>query len=324
MNPKSRRLWLMPALASIALVALLLTFTDAAILRTLWHDLPWPLLLAGLLILQLEGVCSAVRLRVSVAPASSLFDNLVVTAWWVAGLVVLPARLGEIGGMHMLVRRLGVAPGAAVNSLLVQRLFDVLILFVLGSTVIAAQSTLLERDHLMLVLALAAAVAVVLIARLVWWFTLLARLVRPYRRWSIMRAILRLALSARRAAIAVSGTSVLVRIGIITLLKWTSNLAAIAIIIVALLPLMPWSAALLVAIMFNLAAVVPLQTVGGIGLGEVTFAASLSWYGVELATAASAALVLRAVLIVGTLLFSAIVLLFERVLASATPPGGEH
>ena len=92
------------------------------------------------------------------------------------------------------------------------------------------------------------------------------------------------------------------RVVLVTALKWLVNLTAVVLVVIALLPV-SLTAAVLMAILFNLAAIIPLQTVGGIGVGEAVFAGGMSFFGVDLATGAGVALVLRALLITAPLIF---------------------
>ncbi len=312
MTARERRTWLISVAGSGVLLAALLYLAGGAALSATVQRVPWPWLLGGVLLLQVEGLCTALRVRLLAAPSSSVFDALVVTAWWVLGLAVLPARLGEVSGLHMLISRLGASPGTALHSLFVQRLFDGVLLLLFGAVAIACQGDMAGRDSLLALLLVTAAATALLLMRLGWCFALVAQLARRYRRQRLMAAVLRAALSGRRAARVISSGRQFAALTAISLLKWLANLAALALIIVALVPLLPWVATG-IAVLFNLAAIVPLQTVGGIGIGEVSFTAAAGWYGIDVAMAASAALVLRAVVITAPVLFWFLVMVLELI-----------
>ncbi|MGR8920168.1 MAG: lysylphosphatidylglycerol synthase domain-containing protein, partial [Gammaproteobacteria bacterium] len=152
------------------------------------------------------------------------------------------------------------------------------------------------------------------IGRMSLLFGIVAARLRRWRRPRFARGALRMALAGRRAARAVTRPGTLLRLGVLSLTKWLFNLAAIGTVLLAQLPAVPLPAALVVAAVFNLATVVPVQTIGGIGLGELGFAAALGFYGYDLATAAAAALVLRAVLLAAPLVFFVLVVVPERML----------
>jgi uncharacterized membrane protein YbhN (UPF0104 family) len=321
MTGSARRAWLFSGMGSLVLLGLLGSVIERDIFFDMLGGVPIAVLIAALFMLQLEGVCSALRVRLLAAPNSGVFDCVVVTAWWVAALAVMPARLGELAGLHQLVRRLRVSAGAALNNLFMQRLYDGLLLLLVGGAAVAAQRNLVGGDRLMLMLLVAAALVVLAISQLEWCFAAAARTVQAYRHRRIARALLRLCLGGRHAAASASVAGVRQRLAALSLLKWLFNLTALALLIKALLPALPWASGLLVAVLFNLVAAIPLQTIGGIGIGEVTFTAALGWYGVDLASAAAAALVLRAVLIVAPLLFWAVVMVIERLRLRDTVAG---
>ena len=131
------RTWLVSGAASIALVSVLAWLADPAVLRLALAPGVLEALLLALVLLQIEGLCTALRVQ-WLAPGSRFIAALELTGWWVVSLALLPARLGEVAGVHLLVRRLGTTLGSALNSLLMQRLLDALLLALAGATVVAA------------------------------------------------------------------------------------------------------------------------------------------------------------------------------------------
>lgn len=294
------RTWLVSGAASIALVSVLAWLADPAVLRLALAPGVLEALLLALVLLQIEGLCTALRVQ-WLAPGSRFIAALEVTGWWVVSLALLPARLGEVAGVHLLVRCLGTTLGSALNSLLMQRLLDALLLALAGATVIAA----LTVDEPVLpatVLLLAAAVGLWLVLRLERVFGATARGLVRWRQQPLARRALGVALGGRHAARAVRSPALMLRLFAGSAIKWCATLAAVVVVIVALVPL-SLPAALTVAILFSLAAVVPLQTVGGIGIGEAVFAGGMQAFGVDLATGAGCALVLRAVVLLAPCLF---------------------
>lgn len=85
---------------------------------------------------------------------------------------------------------------------------------------------------------------------------------------------------------------------ITTVARWFGNLGGIVAVLIALgLPVAP-SEMLLVAATYNVLAVIPLHSVGGIGITDAGLAALLVFLGVGLPTAAAASLLIRAVVLV--------------------------
>ncbi|MGE0484284.1 MAG: lysylphosphatidylglycerol synthase transmembrane domain-containing protein [Gammaproteobacteria bacterium] len=308
MSVDRRRGWLWPALASLLLVAILVGVADLDVARGLLANVSWWWVAAALALLQLEGVCTALRIRLLAGPGARLDASLAATAWWVVGLAVLPARLGEVGGLVALRRYLGQRSGGAINSLLVQRLVDALLLLVLGAAVLGAERARSGQGALFGLTLLLAAGCILALFALPLWFALAARLAYRWRGRVFGRRLLRMAVDGRRAARDLARGGRLWRLGGLSFGKWCCNLAALGILIGLLLPQLALSARAAVAVLFNLAAVIPLQTVGGIGIGEVAFTAGFRWYDVSLETAASAALLLRGALFAAPVLFWALAL----------------
>ncbi|MGR8918435.1 MAG: lysylphosphatidylglycerol synthase domain-containing protein, partial [Gammaproteobacteria bacterium] len=181
----------MSVVGTAALVAVVVALADVSALPVLVGRLEWPLALTALVLLQCEGLASALRLRLLVA-GGTLRDSLAVTAWWVAGLAVLPARLGEITGMHALTRRCGVDAGVAVNSLLLQRLFDAAWLLVIGALALALHDGAGGGGviNVAAVLLAAALLIVACIGRMSLLFGIVAARLRRWRRTRFARGAL--------------------------------------------------------------------------------------------------------------------------------------
>jgi uncharacterized protein (TIRG00374 family) len=134
-------------------------------------------------------------------------------------------------------------------------------------------------------------------------FAVLARAVLPLRRFRIARPMARTLLQARRAADRLLTGDRLLALAGLSLVKWGCNLTGIVLVMLAFADDLTVLQAASVAIVYNLAAVIPLQTIGGIGMGEVSLAAGLAWYGYGVSAAAAVALLLRLVLIAAPVLF---------------------
>ena len=314
--------WVVSTAASAALLGLVLFFADVDTVFMLVRQMPWWLLLLGVGVLLLEGVCSALRIKLMIRGPVSLRDAFIVTAWWVFGLATLPARLGELAGMHMLQRRLGHSFGEALNNLSVQRLFDVAILFAVGAVAVAAQAPFIDRSVVVVLSGVLACVVLFALVNLAAAFAAIARVLLPLRRRGGFRQVLRTLLQARRAARSLLTRRRLAALAGVSVAKWGFNLGGLALVILAFVPALAALQGVSVAVIYNLSAVIPLQTVGGIGIGEVSLAGGLAWYGHGAATAASAAILLRLVLIGAPVLFWLIVVATDLLAGSGRRPAG--
>lgn len=311
MAASTRWRWLLAILISAGLLLIVITQVDGrAMLETAKNADPW-LLVGALLLLQIEGISTALRLRTftearALPTTQPAARYLQITADYVVLLAVLPARLGEVAGIGLLCRGTGLRAGTATVNLLVQRLFDVAVLaatFVLGTVFLRSHWT----SPIGAGLGIALVVALVAALRWLWlplgWLTTALRKFVDDRRGNRMRRLTRMLLEARswhRRGLDVAR----VRAGLAwTLSKWTAHLMAFALVLHALQLPVTLAESLLLGAAFNCLSVVPLQTIGGIGIGEAGLAGLLVLQGQTVATAASAAILVRAVLLIAPPLF---------------------
>lgn len=318
--PEASRLrtWLVSVGITLLVLLALFWFADWQRFESAIASICWPVLLGGIVLLQFEGVCTAMRVRLLAGPDAGYLDSFAVTAWWVFGLTVLPARLGEISGMHVFCRRLRQSLGAAVNGLLVQRLLDATVLVAAGILALAMQSERMQGGPVLVGIAAAGALLVLCCIRLDLAFAFASRLLLHRRGSRIGRRVLAMTLGGRRAARSLAARRAFVPLLCWSLGKWLFNLTALTLLIKVLLPALSIGAATAVGVLFNLAAVVPLQTIGGIGIGEAAFVGGFGFYAVDLALAAAVALALRSVLLAAPLVFWGVVIGTERLLRMRT------
>ena len=298
--PKSNhRWWWAFAVLTLMLTLLLLSQLDFAEFRHLLGQLYAPFLLVALVFFLLEAIVTALRIRMFAHTNPTLAAATQANAWYVLLVLLLPARLGEVAAVIIFEKFLGLPRGAAMASIIAQRMFDVMLiglLFVLASLVVLDMQTSSSAFPLAIVAVAATLVAVI---RLTDLLTLGARILHGKKRpaHGARKALLKLLLQARnwhrrfltpRRALAAFT---------LTLLKWLATMAGIAFTLFALqIPLdefQIWAA----SAVYNFTAIVPIHTVGGLGMGEVGLTAVLSSMGVTLSSAVGVALFLRMALI---------------------------
>lgn len=308
MTWRRRTLWLTSIASSLILLGLVVAQIDWAVARSLVLRINYGWIAAGIGLLLIEGLVTASRFRLLVRQRATYNDCLVATAWYVLLLIGLPARLGEVAGIAVMVRHMHLRAGAAAASLLVQRVFDIIVLaLLLGVVCVLALADIGKAPVLMMV----AAVVAVLIALVVYLENLLALVIRPLLRWrreKWPRRFLRVALQARIVRRHHMDRGITLRLVGYTLLKWIANLAAIACVVVAVVPALGWFTAVGVGIVYNLSAVIPIQTVGGFGVSEAALLGSFSWLGYPLDVGAPIAIAVRLALISAPLLFWLVVI----------------
>lgn len=307
MNPTllkaPRTVWLFALIVSVGLLAVVIQFADLEIITLFVDQISWALVTVGVVALMLEGIFSAVRIKLLCTATPAFRDCLTVTAWWVLWLAILPARLGELAGVHMLRRRLGQSLGGGLSNLVIQRLLDVAVLLLAGVSALLLQVQPLDYGQTLAIGIIGAGALLLVTWNLMTVLGLLARGLYPWRRFPRGRTILRTLRQARGVGRRVSTPGTLAGIAVVSVLKWCANLGGLTVLMFALMPESALLERVSVAVFYNLAAVIPLQTLGGIGIGEASIIAGLVWYGRDAEMAASAALLLRLALTGAPLLF---------------------
>ncbi len=302
--PLSRRaLWLTSAVVSIALLGVVIAQVDIIAARAIARGIDYRWVAAGIALLLLEGLITAARFRLLARGGAAYGDCVLATAWYVVLLIGLPARLGEFAGIGTMMRFMRERAGAAAASLLFQRLFDLVLLLAILAAV--ALVTFAEAAATLVVAFAVVSIAVMLLV-LVKLDVIAARCARPLlaRRHEIWpRRLLRVLLQARgvrRHHVTRSHTVVL---GIYTALKWGANLGGVACIVAAVIPGVTAITAVGIGIVYNIAAVIPIQTVGGFGVTEVVLLGAFRTIGYDAGTGAPIAIAIRLALLCGPLIF---------------------
>lgn len=301
-------LWILAVGSSAVLLALVVAQVDVRAARQLVRATDYAWVAAGIAVLLLEGLVTALRFRLLARGSVRLRDALRATAWYVLMLIGLPARLGEIAGIGVIARYLHQPVGVAAASLLFQRVFDMLMLIVLLAIVAVLA---VAGEQMFVVLAVSGVLALVFAAVVAFIepvLTVAAAQLRQRRHEKWPRHVLRVLLQARMYSRHHISGERLVKLGALTACKWTANLLGIALVVVAVVPAMTAATALGLGIVYNLSAVIPLQTVGGFGISEVVLLGSFRLLGYELGVGAPIAIAIRMALISAPVLFWILVL----------------
>lgn len=309
---RRRTVWLTATASSVILLGLVLAQVDWSAARTLVTDIAYVWIAAGIALLLIEGLITAARLWLLAQPAATYGACLTTTAWYVLLLIGLPARLGEVAGIALIVRYMRQRSGAAAASLLFQRLFDMVLLILL----LAGVTTLVVAGPGLLPLLLAiGGLIVILLALMVFLEDCLSLIARPLlrrRREKWPRRLLRLTLQARMMRRHHMDRRRSVKLAALTLMKWIANLGAICCVVLAVVPALSAFTAFGVGIVYNLSAVIPIQTIGGFGISEAVLMGSFRWLGYSLAVGAPIAIAIRLALVSAPILFWLVVIAARR------------
>lgn len=260
-----------------------------------------------------EALCSSRRIQICINAEIGFRQALRLNGWYVALVLALPARLGELATVALLHKTSPMSPGAATLSIGLQRMLDVVVMASM------AVLLMLPSFDIGILLFGAGALVVILTLTLLWQLesalTLAAAQVAPAARQGrvVYRLVFRFLLQARTWYRRLPRTVYLHAVGL-TLIKWTATLAGIVLLLSALLQVNSIVASGATGL-FSLGSALPLHGLGGIGIGEYSLAAWLLGQGVTASAAAGAAIVLRGFIIVFGLGF----FLLTRIVLDSTP-----
>ncbi|MDA0822502.1 MAG: lysylphosphatidylglycerol synthase transmembrane domain-containing protein [Proteobacteria bacterium] len=290
-------------IASAILLGLVVAQVDWHAARALVVTINYRWIAVGVSLLVAEGLVTAARFRVLARTPADYLDCLQATAWYVLMLVGLPARLGEIAGIGLIVRYMDQSAGAALASLLFQRVFDMILLVLLLAVVFGVAFADVST---LPVIALTLVTLAILVASLIFLADLLTIAAGPLlsrRHDKRFRRLLRAVLQARMVRRHYMDRQLTLKLGAYTVLKWLTNLAAIACVVAAVVPALSAVKGLGIGIVYNLSAVIPIQTIGGFGISEAALLGSFSWLGYSLAQGAPIVIAVRLALISAPILF---------------------
>ena len=280
------------------------------------------LLGAAVAALGLDSLAAAFRLRLlhDASRKQPYRQYLRVTVMHAIYLNLLPARLGELAYLYLLRSDIGMSAGSAIANLLCQRLLD---LIVVAAVFVAATLTIGftagSVPAMLTIGAATTAVAVFLLGRLELLFRLLARIGTTMVRWrrGLGGLVLRTGRQGIQWCTEISGRNLRAATIGFTLGSWAATFAAVYLTLTAFgLAITPAEAGFIGAGL-ALAGVVPVPTIGGFGISEVSVVGMLIVLGHGAGDAIAVGLVFRLFLFAGQLVIcaaiTALLLVFEAI-----------
>ena len=307
-------MWTSAGAVSLVLLIMVLSQVDWSLfIEILLGTLPAFVVLSIALFL-LEGVFTSLRFYLLTPGDRGLAACFSLTAWYVVLLILLPLRLGEVVVVLLLKKYLDQDASPALMNVLVQRLFDLVTLCVVFLACMLFFSSIFESTQLKLL-------ALLCLLGLSWVLTRLDKII-ALPAWFLsrhgvpkagkLRVLLRTLLQARtwyRHRLTLPRSSVAL---VLSLGKWLCNLLAFVFLLQALQLPVDFSSSLVIAAAYNFLTIVPVQTIGGIGLSEVGLSGLLVFSGLPLVLAASATILVRVVVIMIPFLFWVLVMSVTR------------
>lgn len=300
------RVWVIAGAVSLGLLGFVAIQLDPGSLGSLVGAISYPAVGAAVALFVAENLFSAVRTHIMAQGAGGFATAMRVTAWHGIWSIILPLRLGEVAWVIVMRRAYGWSLATAVACATVQRLLDLVAVTVLFLLTVPMAAPLGERWELASYILAGAACLLALagLATLPVCLRLGGRLLAVMpgpARWR--RVALLNVNRARHWLGTVRHRSLVGRCILPTVLVWAAVIAAYWAAGEAIGLDLTAAEAGFAATGSNLAAALPVQTIGGIGLLEAGFTGIVAWLGAPVASAAGAALLIRLCLIAGTGLF---------------------
>jgi len=298
-------IWLSAGAISLGLLGVVVAQIDWGTAAAMLDGLAWPYVAGAICLLLAEGVVTSIRIWIFSARKPALTAAIRANAWYVVLLVLLPARLGEVAAVFVFQNHLGQKPGAASMSVVAQRLYDVACLGAVFLIALAGLGDAIPSGILAVIAAGLLGGAAAALVRLDFLLSLGARwlLGMKLHRQVIVRPAVRLVLQARTWNRHMMSRKEVPMAVATTLLKWGANLGALACLLSAVGLGLPVAGQFAIATAYNFLAIIPVQTIGGFGVGEAGLSLLLIASGIAVPVAASASVLMRLVLVCSPFLF---------------------
>jgi len=307
-----RAVWITTALVTVAMILwFAFTIEPAAFIGILERAGPGVILFTVSCMLVNAGLVICWMMLI-VGGSAGIAGASRVVAWQMFAATILPARLGDLAWMYFIHRWMGVPGGRAVFIALYHRLQDTIVvsaIFLIGIAALGAQIFGANVGLLVTAIFVLVVGIVFSLQQLLTWAA------------KIMRRLDE-ALDARIVHVAyhhVLQVRVWYRHGVtpavlwgtfgIIVARWLALLTGLAVLMHGALPELDWLDSIFATSTYFILGIVPLQSIGGFGVGEAGVAWLLTFYGVSLAAASSMGFVLRLLVnIVHTALFVVVML----------------
>ncbi len=316
-KPGQRTTWISAGIIGVLVLAFLLWLADPASLLRQLQTANWWLLALAITPLCAEVVFTSLRVQHCVNQPLSLTLAMYANSLYIAWLSVLPARLGEIAGIAVFKRNLGMPTGSAIASVIVQRMYDVLVLS--GMLVAFMSQSLFGGTTGIMLASLVLLVLTMMLFTLPFWLTCGARLLTTWRSNHWLRKLLYILLQARTWYRHQSAPNAIAWLVVTTLGKWCVNLVAVLLVFAAIGIQLDLLLMATVAILMHFLGAVPIQSVGGFGAAEIGLTGILVSLGIPAEQAVAASLLVRTVFLCFALLFFCFCFVFLKPKALFSP-----
>lgn len=309
----SVKVWISATIVSISLIVMLLLMSDLEKISGYFRSIQHGYLFAVLLFFIVEGIFSSLRIYCFTPGPQKTSDCFRVNAWFVFMLVVLPGRIGEVAVLYLYKRYLQQNTGAAMMNVISQRFLDLIVLtvfFILAVLFIKVQTV--EFNYLIIAVAIIVSLTLLMVFSAELLAIIAGAVVQLRQRCQtrFLKKVLKLLLNAR-TWYRYHLTRKRLAIGILlTNAKWLCNLTALVLALKSFGIDLSVGKGVFLAGSYNFFAIVPLQSLGGIGVSEAGLTSLLVVLGFQVDQAVATSIYMRIVMIVLSICYFLIVILF--------------
>lgn len=287
----SKRVWFSAVAIAVAVVVFMFYLADPADILSAMSQASLPLLALALVPLAIEAGFASLRIQHCVNHPVAFSKAMYCTSIYIAWLGILPARLGEVAGIAVFSSKLEMPVGSAIASVVVQRIYDVLILC--GLLIALLTQTVYGGTTGLVIASLVVIGLIAVLLTLPFWLDLSARILFPWRRKKWLKVLLSVALQARTWYRHQSQRDAVLWLAGSTLCKWLFNISAMTLIFSACQIEITPALLALIAILMHFFGAIPIQSFGGFGAAEVGLTAILVSQGIPADQAIATSFVVR-------------------------------
>ena len=297
-------IWVIAGSVSLILLLIILSQLDLNILAKTIDNANINVLLLAILFLLLEGIATSYRILHLSSNTLEMKHAIYANSWYALYVAFLPARLGEIAGIYVLKKHMQQKQGAALGSIITQRLFDLIVLATLFLIAIIFSTDLLPKTISILSGITLIAISATILMKCEKIFSLIAATSIKFKHPKTSRLTKLVFRTAIQARTWNKTQAINIKIIIFsTTLKWIFNLTAITCILISTNVSLNTDIIYIISALYNFIAVIPIQTIGGIGIGEAGLTLMLNGAGISLQESVAISLYARAVILIFPFLF---------------------
>ncbi len=314
--------WLWTLVLTIVAIVWFASTTDLASFREALGRVGTGALVIFAVCLTVNMVLELLWLSLICGGTNAFRGSLRVTGWYMLATVILPARLGDVVWMYLMHKWLSLPGGRAVFVALYHRLLDFIVASLFFAIAVLIAGTESYGGGIWFIATGALFVLATIVLYLDFFLGLAARILIGTRKHSglaLLNLLLRQILQVRIWYRHQLSRRLLIATFSIIVLRWLFILFGISVLIYSTADGLGWQDALFATNIYVYVSIIPLQALGGFGIGEASLAGLLVVFGLPLGIATAISLLIRVAINIGHFIFWLVVFLYFLISPPARP-----